>query len=367
MKTSSTSPILFHEVAGPTGSLGVITLNTPHNYQATRLAMTRLLYQQLQTWKHATHIQAIAIYSPLEKAFCVGGDLRALYEGDRRYAEETFCDEYRLIAALAHYPKPTIAFTQGYTMGGGVGLSIHMQYRIAAPTIQWAMPETRIGFFPDVSASYFLPAVPKHIGRYLGLTGTILGARDAQHCGFIDYIVPFIAFPTLLERIAHSDYQHKTMDKLIRDYTQTTEPSNLSTQADHIATHFHFASMQDISRSLQTDASEWAQRTRTQLAKRSPLSLCITAELLQPQYPLSLHRALAREYQLACYLYEKGDFIEGIRAQIIDKDKAPRWQHETLDEVSQEQIAEAFDTTRPMLTFGELDSFTTTQQAPQGY
>jgi len=361
MTTSSPSPILFHEVAGPTGSLGVITLNTPEKYQATRLAMTHLLYQQLQTWKQASHIQAICIHSPLEKAFCAGGDLRALYEGDMRYAEETFWDEYRLVEVLAHYPKPTIAFTQGYTMGGGVGLSVYMQYRIAAPTLQWAMPETGIGFFPDVGASYFLPAAPKQIGRYLGLTGTIIGARDAQHCGFIDYIVPFIAFPTLIERIANSDYQRETLDKLIRDYTQTTEPSYLSAQADQIAAHFHFKSIQDIDQSLQTDSSEWAQHTRAQLATRAPLSLGITARLLQTPHPLSLLAALTQEYQLACYLFEKGDFTEGIRAQIIDKDKSPRWLHETLYSVDDSTVTEAFCITRPALTFGVSDRFTRTE------
>lgn len=352
---SSTSPVLFHEVAGPIGTLGVITLNTPHTYQATGLASTRLLYQQLQAWQQATHIQAVCVYSPLEHAFCAGGDLRALYEGDLQYAEETFWDAYRLIDLLARYPKPTIALTQGYTMGGGVGLSIYMQHRVAAPNLQWAMPETGIGFFPDIGASYFLSATPKQIGRYLGLTGTVLSAPDAKHCGFIDYIVPFIDFPKLITRIAQSDYQQETIRKLIASLTQPTQPSPLSTRVDQIAAHFHAIPIAAICQSLETDSSQWAKHTRAQLATRSPLSLSITSELLQLGHPISLRDALSQEYQLAGYLYEKGDFKEGIRAQIIDKDTSPKWLHDSLYAVDPCLVTQAFRVTRPALSFGVSD------------
>ncbi|MCD6046038.1 MAG: caiD [Gammaproteobacteria bacterium] len=233
-------------------------------------------------------------------------------------------------------------------MGGGVGISIHGRHRVATETLRFAMPECAIGFFPDVGGSYFLSRAPGKLGTYLGLSGVSIQAADALYCGFIDHCIAATSYTAMKTQLLNTDFSkatdaNKIIANILKQYAVKIEESALAAHREQIDQHFQGDSVVEIIRSLQQDAPPWCQELALSLQQKSPLSLKVTLEQLRRGKTLSLDACLKMEYNIAQHFAVDKDFYEGVRAQIIDKDKTPHWQPATLAEVSDKAVAAYFD------------------------
>ncbi|MGB6976333.1 MAG: enoyl-CoA hydratase/isomerase family protein [Gammaproteobacteria bacterium] len=341
-------PILFEEYPGKDGKIGVITLNRPEALNALTLPMCVALEQQLSIWEEEDAIKAVVIQGAGQRGFCAGGDLRVLYETKSEQvvkAKQFFCQEYRADWRVFNFPKPYIALLHGIVMGGGVGISIPGSHRLVAEDLVWAMPETGIGIFPDVGTSYFLIRCPGKTGLYLGLTGTRLGAADAVALGFADAIMPrnqFAAFFDTLLATSLGDKPYSVITELMQQFVISTEPPKLSAQQKIINKCFAASSVEGIIQGLQQQPQEWAQQTAATLLKRSPTSLKVTYRLLQPGKKLDYGDCLRTDYRLANRFLVHPDFLEGIRAALIDKDLQPHWSPNHLQQITEQDVAAFF-------------------------
>lgn len=344
--------VLFAEEEGHHGFLGVITLNKPQAYNALSHDMILHITQQLDQWSQNKHLLAVMIHSDFEKAFCAGGDIRSLYDAGKRGDTEAlrifFRDEYRMIHRIHTYPKPWISWMNGITMGGGVGISIHGRHRVATETLRFAMPECAIGFFPDVGGSYFLSHTPGELGTYLGLSGTSIYAADALYCGLIDHCIAAKEFVAVKTELLNIDFSraidvNQLIADVLKQHAITMENSVLESQRECIDTYFQSDSIIRIIYNLQQDASQWCQELAFNLQQKSPLSLKITLEQLRRGKTLTLAACLKMEYTIAQHFAAGKDFYEGVRAQIIDKDKNPQWQPALLTAVSDDVVAAYFN------------------------
>ena len=316
--------VIIYEQLGNGGNIGFIELNRPKALNAINLDMAKLIYKKLCHWDHDPNIKAIIIRSKNESAFCAGGDLKALYHGGTKYANAKFWHEYRLIAKIASLTKPYIALLHGITMGGGVGIGINGSFRIACSSLKFAMPESSIGFFPDVGASYFLSKAPGKTGLYLGITGNSINASDALYCGFVDYIIDRNDFSSIIENINKNSLVNPkaTLHKIFQEYAKEPELSKVEQDQELIEKIF---GAKKISESIKDAPDEWQKCFNY----NSPNSMAITEEIHKNKISYeNLNLALMHEFQIACNLYAGNDFREGIRAKIIDKDMMPKWQDE---------------------------------------
>jgi enoyl-CoA hydratase len=343
------SDILFDEVQGQQGNLGLITLNRPEALNALNHAMFHLLDRQLTAWATDDHIKAVVIQAVPGKAFCAGGDIRYAYE-QRMSNDPTrinfFGDEYRLDQYIYHYPKPYIALLDGITMGGGVGISIHGSHRVATDRLVFSMPETGIGFFPDVGATYFLPRLPGKIGYYAGLTGARLSYSDCLAVGLVDYVVSQGSFPAIIQALADASFTQRNdpvISGVIQQFSRPVEKSSLM-EAYQPAINLCFSkpTIEDILRALEQYPDGWCQKVYAILQTKSPTSLKITLQQLQTGGTLSFDECMKLEYRLTSRFIEGHDFFEGIRAVIIDKDQKPRWNPAKLEEVSLHDVEKYF-------------------------
>lgn len=332
-------------------NLGIITLARPKALNALTHSMVQAIYAQLQSWEQDNAIHAVVIRSEGDKAFCAGGDVRWLYEHGRQDVAtclEFFRDEYRLNQYIADYPKPYIALMQGLTMGGGVGVSLHGAYPIAGEKFQFAMPETTIGFFPDIGASHLLAKCPGAIGMYLGLTGLRLNAQDALYCGLIKKIIPAEAFDELLDVIAGLDLQQdaeKQLDTCMQNFAlpSSSAPVTIMENLSKIDTYFSVNNFDEILLKLQADSQDpWAESVLRTVLQKSPLSLLVTFEQLQRTKQLSLAACLAIDYTLVRHFMQDHDFYEGVRALLIDKDNAPQWVPSHISSVDHPMVENYF-------------------------
>lgn len=296
--------LIIYEQQGNGGCIGVISLNMPSRLNAVNLDNVKLIHKKLCQWDSDSNIKAILIRSHHESFFCSGGDLKSIYNNDFSYAKAKFWHEYRLIAKINSLSKPYIALINGITMGGGVGLGINGRFCISATNLTFAMPETSIGFFPDVGASYFLPKAPGKTGLYLGLTGCSITADDALFCGFIDYIV-----------------EYKNFSQIVADINKTNLDSNSEEKLQDIFNHYALPKHEGNLEQRFQDINNTFDIPRY----NSPNSLRVTEKLLTSN-SLSFNSALQQEFQLACNFFKAHDFKEGIRAKIITKDNKPSWQ-----------------------------------------
>lgn len=329
------------------GALGLITLNRPKALNALTLEMIRALHPQLTAWAIDPSIKAVAIRGAGDRAFCAGGDVRAVWYaakagshapgGSGHMASDFFREEYQLNRTIHLYPKPYIALIDGITMGGGVGLSIHGKRRIATEKTLFAMPETAIGFFPDVGGSYFLSRMEGGLGLYLALTGERLHAADCLAAGIATDLVASAAMPALLEALSQGQALPTTRPAEL-------EAAQLPAIKDAIARCFvGKASVLEIVAALETESSPWAKATLNTLAKRSPASLAISFLALQRGKTLAFDDCMKMEYRLSQALMQPGsDFFEGIRAVLVDKDHAPRWRHARLADVLPAEVETCF-------------------------
>jgi enoyl-CoA hydratase/carnithine racemase len=318
------------------GRAGRITLNRPAALNALTHAMCLAIDAALRAWAEDPAVAIVLIEGAGPRAFCAGGDIAAMHAtgtaGDFGYGRRFWRDEYRMNARLAAFAKPTVAFLQGFVMGGGVGLGCHARLRIVGESTQIAMPECGIGLVPDVGGSMLLARAPGRLGAYLGTTGARLGPADAIRAGFADVFVPEAEWEAAKAAMLATGRAEVT--------GQTPPAGRLAAMQAEIDRHFAGATIGDIVRSLAAADSAFARDTRAALARNAPLSMACTVEMLRRLGPApDIRTALGLEYRFTFRAMEHGDFLEGIRAAIIDKDRRPRWRHAAPEAVPPADVA----------------------------
>lgn len=347
---SETDEILLEQ----RGGLGVITLNRPKALNTLSLAMYRVFDPQLLRWGADDRVQALVVRGAGDRAFCAGGDVRAIYDarhhpqGAGDYKADFFREEYCLIQRVHRFPKPYVALVDGITMGGGAGVSINGSHRVASERTLFAMPEVHIGLFPDVGASRFLNLCPGRIGRYLALTGTRIRAADALYCGFATHYVPHERLAALTDALAALAWdpraRHRQVDETIARFAGDPGPAPLKALQAEIDRCFSGASVEAIVAALERETAEWAKEALAAIGRASPLSLKIAFHQLELGRGMTIEQALALEYRMTQHVMQGHDFFEGIRALLVDRDNAPRWQHASLAEVGDRDVAAYFTT-----------------------
>ena len=313
--------ILFVERDG----IGRVTLNRPQALNALTHDMVRALDARLDAWAGDDAIAKVVIEGAGMRAFCAGGDIRDLYavmgRGDDSFIDTFYRDEYRLNYRIHTYPKPYVAVIDGVVMGGGVGISIHGSHRLVTERALFAMPETGIGFFPDVGAAWFLSRMPGEIGMYLGLTGARLGPADAIYSGVATHYVPS-------GRLAEA----------LDGFSADPGPPPMAEHRAAIDRCFAGDSLEAVIQALEAEGGDWSEKTLTALAGKSPTSLKVTHRQLRRGASLSFSQAMTMEFRLSQRFCAGHDFREGVRAAVIDKDRRPQWQPRTLAEVGESDI-----------------------------
>lgn len=326
------------------GNIGLVTLNRPQALNALTHSMIIDFYEQLIAWETDDAIKAIIVQGAGEKAFCAGGDIRKIYD-ERNNTEsdihQFFWDEYRLNYRIKHYPKPYIALLDGITMGGGVGVSIHGNYRIATERFSFAMPETSIGFFPDVGGSYFLPRCPGQTGIYLGLTGARIKSADAAYLDLITHYVPTERMPELIDCITTNFLganATQVIENLIHTAAHPAGDAELAAHRNDIDYCFKQDGMEEILNALTQRDTEWCSNVKKTLLTKSPTSLKVTLRELRNGKQLNFDQCLQMEYRMVQRFLTGHDFYEGVRAVLVDKDQTPKWQPAELSTVTKEMV-----------------------------
>jgi enoyl-CoA hydratase/carnithine racemase len=330
------------------GQVGVITLNRPNALNALTFAMIIAMHKQLEQWKQDDKIQAVLICATPSNAFCAGGDIRWLYQTGKAQTAEAmqfFWHEYRLNHLIHEFGKPYIALMDGMTMGGGVGVSLHGSHPVASERFVFAMPETSIGFFPDIGASHLLNRCPGHLGVYLGLTGNRFSPEESKQAGLVRFIVSSDQFAALFETLTHADLKGNakaSVDECIQSFVRSDSIHEPIAHSLLIEQYFSKPTVSEIRSSLAA-GEEWAKGVDSTLAKKSPLSLQVTLAQLHKTRGLSLAECLKIDYTLVNHFMNDHDFYEGVRALLIDKDKNPQWSPATAESVSDSQVMHYFE------------------------
>jgi enoyl-CoA hydratase len=324
------------------GQVGRLTLNRPQALHALTTNMCREMIAALSAWRTDPAVALVMIDQTGERGFCAGGDIRTLAEsgrGDGVTAREFFYVEYQLDHLLFHYPKPTVAFMDGVVMGGGVGISRPCRFRIGTERTTFAMPETGIGLFPDVGGSWYLSRMPEHIGLWLALTGARLKAADCELVAMITDYVEAAGLPELKARLVKDP---AAVETLLTEFEAEAGRPPLAQHQDEIAHAFGHDSVEAIVGALEA-GGEWAREQAKIIRTKSPLSTKIALRQLQEgARAKSFTEVMAMEYRIAHRLTVSHDFLEGVRAVILDKDNAPKWQPASLEAVSASAIDAIF-------------------------
>lgn len=314
-----------------TGDVGRITLNRPKALNALNADMVEAMTRALMDWRSDAAVKAVVVDGEGEKAFCAGGDIRMLAEsgkaGDGR-AWRFWRDEYRLNTLIAEYPKPYVALIDGVTMGGGVGVSAHGQFRVAGDRTLLAMPETGIGFHPDVGGAYLLPRLGGEIGTWMGLTGARLKTADCVATGLATHYVPSERFGELIHALEHErlDAEGDRIDALLDGFSGAPGDSELGLRRPLIDAAFAGDDVSMIVARLREAGDSWSVRQADALAGKSPTSLAVTLAALRRGAAMSFRDVMAQDLRLSTrFLAAGSDFYEGVRAVILDKDNAPAW------------------------------------------
>jgi enoyl-CoA hydratase/carnithine racemase len=323
-----------------TGRVGRITLNRPKALNALTWEMIRGIGAILPVWAADDEISMLLIDAAGDKAFCAGGDIAEIYAalvaGDHETPRQFWREEYPVNAALFRFPKPVASFLQGFTMGGGVGIGCHASHRVVGESSRIAMPECGIGLVPDVGGSLLLARAPGRMGEYLGTTSRRMGPGDAIVAGFADYFVPEPEWPALIATL------EKTGDCEAIDRACRAAPeSELAAEAGDIDDHFGGETFRDILRSLEHRSDDWCKKTLASLSRNAPLSMACTVELIHRARARDrIDEALRAEFRFGHRIVQQGDFQEGIRAAIIDKDRTPKWRHNAPGAPSPAEVAQ---------------------------
>lgn len=343
--------------------IGFIELNRPKALNALSLAMIRTMHARLDEWRTDPGVLAVVVYSPHERAFCAGGDVRHFYEMSKRNdlaaRERFFLEEYSLDHAIFVYPKPYIALMSGIVMGGGMGISqgAHRTggLRVVTTSTQMAMPETRIGFFPDVGAGWFLARTPGAIGRYLAVTGVTIDAADALFAGLADICMNVSAIPSLFEALRHESFAtgadvtacvKRIAQQASCEANDERADTSLAATRTWIDKHFGQPDAAAIAASLEAEkeegARDWAEDTLGMLRERSPLSMAVSLEVVA-RGDGTMAECLRRDLDLTHTMFAFGDVIEGVRARIIEKDNRPAWRIARIEDVKAQDVERMFE------------------------
>ncbi|MDQ0322526.1 enoyl-CoA hydratase [Pararhizobium capsulatum DSM 1112] len=339
------------------GALGHIRLNRPKALNSLTLDMVRDIDEAMDRFESDHDIAVVLISGEGERGFCAGGDIRAVYDAGRAGSAapiDFWAEEYRLNARIARYPKAYVAFMDGIVMGGGAGLTVHGSHRIVTERTRFAMPETGIGFYPDVGGSWFLTRGPGELGTYIALTGEILGAGDVILAGLADHHVPSECFADLTDELAGlSQCGAAEVGAAIATFVTEPVPCTLALVRDEIDRLFRFDTIEEIIAALEEESSDFALKTLETLHRKSPLSLKVTLRLLRfGTSSASLEECLEREFSALTGVMKSHDFYEGVRAAVIDKDRNPKWQPASLDVVTEADM-EPYFTPSPQPLFSE--------------
>ncbi|WP_182345628.1 enoyl-CoA hydratase/isomerase family protein [Tomitella gaofuii] len=326
------------------GTVGQIVLNRPSALNALDTPMIRELYAVLVGWKDDDAVQTVLVRSASDKAFCAGGDIRSVRESvlaDKNgEVYGFFSEEYRLNQLIADYPKPYVSLIDGVNMGGGLGISVHGAVRVVTERAMFAMPETAIGFIPDVGASWFLPRIPGAAGLYAGLTGARLNAGDALELGLATHFVPSAGLDAFAKSVV-ADGLEAALGML--DAAQAPE-SAITAVRPAIDEAFAGYDLAVISQRVAQGDEPWRVAAREALASASPWSLSVSTELLRRGgESATLEECLGRELRAAMKMTACPDFAEGVRAVLVDKDRNPAWTPAAIAEVSVDAVNEVFD------------------------
>ncbi|MFO1057036.1 MAG: 3-hydroxyisobutyryl-CoA hydrolase [Dongiaceae bacterium] len=326
------------------GRLCLVILDRPAALNALTLGMVDALDALLRAAASDSGVAAVAVRGAGERAFCAGGDIRALYEAGRRgeaLSRDFYCREYRLNRRIARFPKPYIALIDGIVMGGGVGVSMLGSHRLVGDRALFAMPETGIGFFPDVGGGWFLPRCPGEIGAYLGLTGARLGPADMLAAGLATHGLSSAALAALPDELPAALERPDGLARLLADRAAPPAPAGLAGRRAAIDRLFAGSSVEAILARLAAAPEPWAAEAAEALRRASPTSLKVTLRHLRAGHP-DLETVLRMEYRMTQHFMRGEDFFEGVRAAIIDKDKRPRWRPDRLEAVSEAAVAGYF-------------------------
>lgn len=322
------------------GRAGIITLNRPKALNALSGTMVSLMHPQMVAWASDDSVELVIIRAAGEKAFSAGGDIRELHEWGiaKDPAMRVFYrEEYILNTYIKEYPKPYVALIEGIMMGGGAGVAVHGSHRVVGERLMFAMPETGIGFFPDVGGTYFLPRMPGKVGTWLALTTARLGQSDALWGGIATHAVASADMDAVLDALCADGNPDETLARF------ATTPQAGPTQAvlDVINRCFAADTVEEILARLDAesgDHAEWAQKQAAMMRAKSPTSLKIALRQMQDGAKADFEECMRIEYRIVTRIADGSDFYEGVRAVIIDKDNTPKWQPATLEAVSDADV-----------------------------
>lgn len=339
--SSTMAPVV---VCGAQGSAGIATLNRPKVLNSLDLPMIKILGPALTAWQEDSAIKTIILRGEGGKAFCAGGDVVAVAKAasdDVTAGLEFFGEEYKLDHQISTLTKPFVALLDGIVMGGGVGLSVHGKFRVATERSLFAMPETVIGLFPDVGGSHFLPRLEGGLGMYLALTGNRLKGSDLVQAGIATHYVQSERLDDLVEALA-AVAEPADVAPTLEKFSSPVEVASYDDVRAKIDSCFVQDSVADIIKALEDDGSEWATKQVGILRRASPVSLLATHEQLTRGKDKSLAECLQMEFGMCHRALLEPDFYEGIRAQLVDKDRKPKWSVGGIEELTREDIVERF-------------------------
>lgn len=333
------------------GAWGHIILDRPAALNALTRSMVIAMRSKLHEWADDDQIAAVLVSGAGDKEFCAGGDIRWLHDmakTDHSEAMSFFREEYRNNHTIFHYPKPYVSLIDGITMGGGVGVSVHGDFRIAGDRTLFAMPETGIGLFPDVGGSYFLPRLDRGLGLFLGLTGARLKAADCLYTDIATHYVPSDEIPALTQALFALDQNDagnaETIAACLGEHAGDPGAAPLAEQSEEISHYFaNPQSLGTLMGQLYEGTSPSTRQWHSTLTRMSPTSMCLTVKQLARGMNLEFDDAMRMEYRMVSRVLKGHDFFEGVRALIIDKDKAPKWSPPAIDEVSDDAINAYFE------------------------
>ena len=335
--------------------VGLVTLNRPQAINSLNQNMVDALSVTLARWAHDDAVRAVVLSGAGERGLCAGGDVVVIYHSaraDKLAARHFWRTEYLLNAQISRFPKPYVSLMNGIVMGGGVGVGAHANTRVVTDTSKVAMPEVGIGFIPDVGGAYLLSRAPGALGLHAALTGAPFSAADAIAMGFADHFVPQETLATFLEAIV--THGGRNIDQDLARYSIAPPPSNLAVQRHWIDECYAGQTVADIINALRHHGSEPARDAAELIAARSPLAASVTLQAVRRAAMLeTLEEVLIQDYRVSCAALSSHDLVEGIRAQLIDKDRQPSWSPTTLADVSTADVAAYFAAVDDDLTVTE--------------
>ncbi|GLV86980.1 3-hydroxyisobutyryl-CoA hydrolase [Streptomyces lavendulae subsp. lavendulae] len=330
-----------HVLLRTEGHAAYITLNRPKALNALSHPMVLRIEQALTAWAEDPAVALVVIEGAGDRGLCAGGDIRAIHEDARTggtASADFWRDEYRLNALIARYPKPYVALMDGIVMGGGVGVSAHGSVRLVTERSRVAMPETGIGFVPDVGGTYLLALAPGELGTHLALTGVPVGAADALLCGLADHFVPSASLPALVRDLAADPVR-----TVLERYVEQPPAGTLGPAREWIDPCYAAATAEEVLARLSASGVPAAKAAADTLAAKSPTAVKVTLAALRRARRLGpLERVLEQEYRVSCAALSSPDLVEGIRAQVIDKDRAPHWSPAALEDVTPADVDRYF-------------------------